>query len=331
MNRKIVACLSLAIAGTLALAPPLRAQPLEEITYLLPAPPTTTGFIPFMIAQQRGYYTAEGLKVNFISAKGGLDVAKQVGAGNAPIGGAIGDTAVIARAQGIPVKLVALLGGKPYHHVQILTDSGITDIKGLKGKTLNVMSYQDTSYMTLLGVIAGEGLAKSDVTVEAAGPTGVWQTAVAGRAVGFVGPMAWAVDAQGAGKKVTTIESDRFLPSMAQAIIASDDMIAKRPELIAKLVRATLRGLQDIIDDPKGVVPDFIAASPSYKGREERISTQLLLDIKYTYSGAPRLGWIDADRLKVLQDFYLKQRLIPQASAVDALYTNKFVPETKAK
>ena len=330
MRRRIIICLSLAIAATV-LADPSRADPPEAVTYLLPAPPTTTGFIPFMVAQQRGYYAAEGLKVNFLSAKGGLDVAKQVGAGNAAIGGAIGDTAIIARAQGIPVKLVALLGGKPYHHVHILTESGITDIRGLKGKTVNVMSYQDTSYVTLLGVIAGGGLAKSDVTVEAAGPTGVWQTAVAGRAVGFVGPMAWAVDAEGAGKKVTTIESDLFLPSMAQAIVASDDMIAKRPDLIAKLVRATLHGLQDIIDDPKGVVVDFIAASPSYKGREDRISAQLKLDIQYTYSGAPKLGWIDAERLKVLQEFYLKQGLIPQVSPVDSLYTNKFVSEAAAK
>jgi NitT/TauT family transport system substrate-binding protein len=330
MRRRLITCLPLAIAG-IALPDRPRAQALEEVTYLLPAPPTTTGFIPFMIAQQRGYYAAEGLKVNFLSGKGGLDVAKQVGAGNVPIGGAIGDTAIIARAQGIPVKLVALLGGKPYHHVQLITDAGIKDIRGLRGKTLNVMSYQDTSYMTLLGVLAGEGMSKSDLSIEAAGPAGVWQTAVAGRAVGFVGPMAWAVDAEAAGKKVTTIESDRFLPSMAQAILASDAMIEKRPELIAKLVKATLRGVQDIINDPKGVVPDFIAASPTYKGRDGRIAEQLRLDIKYTYSGAPKLGWIDADRVKVLQEFYFKQGLIPKATPVDALYTNQFVPESATK
>ena len=41
---------------------------------------------------------------------GGVDVAKQIGAGNAIIGGAIGDTPIIVRANGVPVKAVAVLG-----------------------------------------------------------------------------------------------------------------------------------------------------------------------------------------------------------------------------
>jgi len=80
------------------------AQKLEEVNYLLPAPPTLPAFAPWVLAQQRGYYAREGLKVNFLVAKGGVDVAKQVGAGNAPIGGGIGDTPIIVRAQGVPVK-----------------------------------------------------------------------------------------------------------------------------------------------------------------------------------------------------------------------------------
>ena len=49
----------------------------------------------WMLAQQRGYFAQEGLKVNFVTAKGGVDAAVQVGAGNAPVGGAIGDTPIV--------------------------------------------------------------------------------------------------------------------------------------------------------------------------------------------------------------------------------------------
>ena len=83
---------------------------LQEITYLLPAPSNLPAFGPWMIAQAKGYYAQEGLSVKFVTGRGGVDVAKQVGAGNAVIGGAIGDTPIIARAQGIPVKAVAVLG-----------------------------------------------------------------------------------------------------------------------------------------------------------------------------------------------------------------------------
>jgi NitT/TauT family transport system substrate-binding protein len=67
----------------------------EDITYLLPAPISLPAFGPFVVAKQRGYFKAEGLDITFQVAKGGVDVAKQVGAGNAVVGGGIGDTSII--------------------------------------------------------------------------------------------------------------------------------------------------------------------------------------------------------------------------------------------
>src|SRR3712207_7193456 len=103
---------ALLLAAGLAFATSAQAQKMEDITYLLPAPAFLPAFAPWMLAQHRGYFAQEGLKVNFVSAKGGVDAAVQVGAGNAPVGGAIGDTPIIARAQGVPVKAVELLGGR---------------------------------------------------------------------------------------------------------------------------------------------------------------------------------------------------------------------------
>lgn len=113
----------------------------EEVTYLLPAPAFLPAFGPWMLAQVRGYYAQEGLKVSFVVAKGGVDVAKQVGAGNAPIGGGLGDTPIIARAQGVPVKAVALLGGKSLTQLVVHEGKGIGGPKDLKGKTITTIAY----------------------------------------------------------------------------------------------------------------------------------------------------------------------------------------------
>ena len=104
--RRLACVLAAAVLAPLG----AQAQALQEVTYLLPAPATLPAFGPWMLAQAKGYYKAEGLDVKFVAARGGVDVAKQVGAGNAVIGGAIGDTPIIARAQGIPVKAVAEIG-----------------------------------------------------------------------------------------------------------------------------------------------------------------------------------------------------------------------------
>ena len=135
----------------------------EDVTYLLPAPAFLPAFGPWMLAQAKGYYKAEGLNVTFQRARGGVDVAKQVGAGNAVIGGGIGDTSIIVRANGIPVKSVALLGGGSLVQLVVHADSGINGPSDLKGKTITALSLQDTTYYTLLGMLASVGLTRHDV------------------------------------------------------------------------------------------------------------------------------------------------------------------------
>ena len=87
----------------------------EKMTYLFPAPPILPSFGPLQLAKQRGYFKAAGLDVAFATAKGGVDVAKQVGVGNAEMGGGLADSPIIVRAQGIPVRSVAAFGGPPLY------------------------------------------------------------------------------------------------------------------------------------------------------------------------------------------------------------------------
>jgi NitT/TauT family transport system substrate-binding protein len=317
---------SVAAGAAIAGAPPiLRAQSLEEVNYLLPAPPTLPAFIPWVLAQQRGYYAREGLKVNFQVGKGGVDVAKQVGVGNAPIGGAIGDTPIIARAQGIPVKAVAVLGGGSLTNLVVHEGQGVNGPADLKGKTVTVLSYQDTTFFALLGMLASANLTRNDLDIQAAGPTGVWQQFASGRAAAFAGPVDWAVNAKQAGAKPRILRADQFTQSMAQAILASDDLIQKNPALVGKLVRATLRGLADVLKEGKGVVPDYVAGAPGFKGKEAFIEEVVALYTEFTYKGQKVLGAMDPDRLAAVQRFYVQQGIVPKESPLNDLYTNQFV------
>ncbi|MGE8390822.1 MAG: ABC transporter substrate-binding protein, partial [Pseudomonas sp.] len=136
-------------ALALSLAAQAQAEP-TKVTYLLPAPPSLPAFAPWIIAKEKGYYQAQNLDLTFIAAKGGVDVAKQIGAGNALVGGAIGDTPIIVRPNGIPVRAVAVLGGGGVTMIATNAGENIQSIQQLKGKTLTVMSYSDTTYYALL-------------------------------------------------------------------------------------------------------------------------------------------------------------------------------------
>ena len=84
-------------------------------------------------------------------------MAKQVGAGNAPLGGIVADGPIMVRGNGVPVKIVCVFGGKGFMQLVVREDSGIEKPADLKGKTITVMSYQDTTFYALLGLMASRG------------------------------------------------------------------------------------------------------------------------------------------------------------------------------
>jgi NitT/TauT family transport system substrate-binding protein len=314
----IGAALGLAVADAPAQAP-------EKVTYLFPAPPILPAFGPIQLAKGKGYFTEAGLDVSFAVGRGGIDVAKQVGAGNAPLGGIVADGPIMVRGNGVPVKIVAVFGGKGFMQLVAREDSGIEKPADLKGKTITVMSFQDTTFYALLGLLASAGLTQNDANIQSVGPTGVWEFVAAGKSQAMAGVPDWIPPIQAAGVKVKVIPSHEFFPHMAQGIAVSDDVIRQKPEMVRKFVRAALRGMKDIMDNPDKAADDFVTFVPDWKGKEGAVKFALNMYAKLVYPGQNVLGEVDVARLAKLQDFYVAKGLIQKASPVDELYSNAFV------
>jgi len=324
--KKIITSLMLGACASMACVTASAADAkLEPITYLLPAPKNLPAFAPWIIAQEEGYFKDEGLDVTFVTGKGGVDVAKQVGAGNAPVGGGIGDTPIIVRANGIPVKAVAVLGGGSLTLIASHENAPIDEPSQLKGKTITTMAYTDTTYYSLLGTMQKAGLTRNDAEIQAAGPAGVWQLFAAGKAQAMAAVPDWVATVTQNGAKVHLMDPAKGFNSMAQAILASDDTIKNNPQLIQKIVRATLKGMALIMKDPDAALQSYIKAIPAHKGREAEMKQVFELYNKYVYGGQKVLGQMDAERLAKVQQFYVSEGIVNKASPVDDLYTNQFV------
>src|SRR6202030_4410717 len=86
----------------------------EKITYLFPPQPFLPACGPIQIAKGKGYFSQAGLDVNYAVGRGGVDVAKEVGAGNVPLGGIVADAPIVVRQHGVPAKIVAVVGGEGF-------------------------------------------------------------------------------------------------------------------------------------------------------------------------------------------------------------------------
>ena len=192
----------------------------------------------------------------------------------------------------------------------VRANSGIQKPADLKGKTITVMSYQDTTFYALLGLLASAGLTQSDVDIQAAGPVGVWQLVASGKSVGMAGVPDWIPPVEAAGVAIKVLPTDEFFPHMAQAIAASDQIIKDKPELVRSFVKAALHGMKDIMDDPDKSAADFVKFVPEWAGKENQVKEAFAYYDKLVYPGQKVLGAVDPERMAKLQDFYLAKGII---------------------
>ncbi len=309
----------------LAAVLPQNASAAESVTYLFPAPPSLPAFGPIRLAKGKGYFEQAGIDVNFAVGRGGVDVAKQVGAGNAPLGGIVADGPIMVRQNGVPIKIVAVFGGRGFMQLVVREDAGIQKPADLKGKTISVMSFQDTTYYALLGLLASAGLTQDDLNIQAAGPSGVWEFVATGKSAGMAGVPDWIPPVEAAGVKIKIIPSDEFFPHMAQAIGVSDQVIKEKPDLVHRFVKAALHGMKDIMDDPSKAAEEFVTIVPEWKGKEGAVKATFKYYATLVYPGQQQLGEINAERLGKLQDFYLAKGIIERKTPLEELYTNEFI------
>ena len=115
-------------------------------------------FAPFYVAASKGYYAAEGLDVEFSYGNNVNDLLVQTAAGKVPFAMASGDEVLLARAQGVPVKMVFLLYQKVPVAVFSKQAAGIARPEDLRGKTIGLPGRYGATYIGLRRLLYANGM-----------------------------------------------------------------------------------------------------------------------------------------------------------------------------
>lgn len=317
---KKLGCLCLwALLGTAS------AAPLKDITFLLPAPKSAIVFAPYVLAEAQGMYAAQGVQVAFAQVPGGgMKVGAALARGEGQVGGALGDTTLLLREAGVPVKGVALLGGHAFLTLIGNRASAVTATT-LKGQRLGVPSLQDISNYALQAAIAKAGLTSADVQLRAAAPADLWAALGAGKLDAMVGTVDWGVLAERGGVTLDYLPTDRFYPAMAQAIMASETALASEPDSVRAFIRASVQAMALIARDPAGAAALYQAAMPDSGFTLAEITRIFTLLGHHVYAGQKRAGAFDPATVAALQDAYLSRQLLTRRRPVSDFFTNEFL------
>src|SRR5262245_29156712 len=91
---------------------------------------------PFFVAKEKGFYAQEGLDVDIMRGYGSADAVKRVAAGNFDIGFGDAGALVLARGEGVRVKMVAVIYSNAPYSLVVRNDANIKEPRDLEGVTL---------------------------------------------------------------------------------------------------------------------------------------------------------------------------------------------------
>lgn len=288
----------------------------------------------FFVAQEKGYFKAEGLTVSIIGGRGSASVVKEVAAGSLDIGFADAGTLALSRSrEGVPVKLVALVYRHAPHALIALKRPDMTKPADLMGKKLadtagssNVVMFP--AYAKAAGFdekkvewIFGDfnALPALLVTgqVDAIGQYTLGLPLLVKRAV----PKEIQVFAY----------RDGGLDFYSNGIIVRDDYLAANRATVVKFVRASLKALKDALANPGEAATMMGKHIPMIEndivaGEIEQVRLVAADDV----TKAKGLGYIDPVEMQKTIDIMAANYEFPKPLKAAEMIDGTIVPEALA-
>jgi NitT/TauT family transport system substrate-binding protein len=333
----------LLIAGAAALvaAPALvRAQALEK-------PKTTIAvggknllyYLPLTIAEQKGFFKAEGLDLTIVDFAGGARALQAVVGGSADVVSGAFEHTVNMQHKGQRMRAFALQGRAPQIVLGInpKTMPNFKSVADLKGKKIGVTAPGSSTNVMVNFILAKAGLKPSDVSIIGVGAS---QGAVAAMrsgqidAISNLDPVITLLQRSGDLKIVSdtrvVAEADRVFggPMPAGCLYAPQAFIDKNPATTQALANAIVRadkwiqqaGAADIINAvPESfLLGDRAVYIDAFLAAKGALSPDGMIPDKGAETAFRALASIDAEIAKATLD-------------LTAVYTNEFVKKANAK
>jgi len=246
--------------------------------------------IGLYIAQEKGYFSEEGLEVEMYTPSDPSTVLQTVGAGQDDFGISYQPDILLARAQGVPVVSIAGMVQHPLNSLMSLESSGIVRPGQLKGKKVGYPGIP-TNEPLLQTMLKADGLAGlEDVELVNVG-FNLGPSLISGQVDAVVGAY-WTHESillENQGHKVNVMRMEDWgVPDYYELMIVTSESKAKDDmATLTKFLRAVRRGYEDAMDDPQKGVDTLVAGTKDEIDETvDRPGADLLVPLWKPQSGA---------------------------------------------
>jgi len=284
-------------------------------------------FAPFYVAMDKGYFREAGLEIDF-DYSFETDGVTLTGSNEIPFAVVSGEQVLLARAQGLPVVYVLAWYQDFPTAVISKVESNIRTPQDLIGKKIGIPGLFGASYIGLRALLDAAGIQESQVSLNSIGFNQVEALALDQQqaVVGYVTNE--PIQLQARGYDVNVIRVSDYVQLASNGLITNETVLRENPDLIHRMVKATLRGIRRTIDAPD----EAYEISKKYVENLAKLDDPVLenvqkeiLKVSIEYWTASPLGESDPKAWENMQKVLLNMGLVAQKLDLSKAFTNDFV------
>jgi ABC-type nitrate/sulfonate/bicarbonate transport system substrate-binding protein len=320
----LFALLALLIVGCRPAASNPELRPLTFMAGFKPQ--ANLPFVGVYLAQEKGYFAAEGLDVTIRHSAGGGEHLQLLVAGKVHI--TTQDAAVLLQRRvepGLPLVSIGLIGQRGQQAFVALADSGIQTPKDWEGRRVG---YKGTPPPDLPAIMEAAGVDRNRVELVNVGfdPRTLTEGLV------DVYPVFKSNEPhlfRQWGYEVTVWDAADFgVPTLGLTYVSTDDVVANDPDLLARFMRAALAGIAYARDNREEAVQIVLqyAGEDAVPDHMRFMLDAELLDLVSPVTAGHSIGYQTIEQWQALHDMLLQQDAISRPIEVQMLFTNEFIP-----
>jgi NitT/TauT family transport system substrate-binding protein len=203
--------------------------------------------MPYFIARDKGYFREEGLEPELILMKA-IQTVQAMLAGGIDFGTATG-TAVSAAVNGADVRVIFALTDRP--SFDLVAVPSITSVQQLRGKKLGISAVGSLTEILARQILIANKIPPEQVTFLPLGTSDVTYMALKAGAIDATMvqiPQNFMAQEEGYRKLASGADVYRAVQG---GLTTTKAILAERPELVTKVIRATARAIRLIVNDKK--------------------------------------------------------------------------------
>jgi NitT/TauT family transport system substrate-binding protein len=287
----------------------------------------------YFVAKEKGYYRDVHLDVAISRGFGSGDTVKRVGTGASTFGVADTSAVIAGRArEDIPVRIVSMVYGKAPLGIIYLKSSHISKPQDIVGKKI-ARTASGSSVVMFPAFLQANGIDRSKIKETVGDANTLLPLLMSRRVDGVLGQTVNVARYKEAAKHqdavVETMNySDYGLDVYGNSIIAGTQVIKERPEVIARFVEASLKGIAYALAHPDEAVAIVKKAHPEADAvalKEELEAVTPIINTKEAQKDG--IGVIAENRMKKTINVVTEVLKLKKNLSVGDVYSSQFQPK----